>query len=141
MKNEANPTVKSNRSVPTRLIVMSVIGVIVVGLSGGFFAICSAIGSGVRTVSAEALQEQTGDNVLALIAYVESEKHTLKERNRAVWALGQLGDPRALTVLKKYYTGPPCDHEHALCQKELSKAINLCKGGTNITAIFWRNKK
>ena len=129
-------------AVSTRFILISCMVVLVVSISlAGFFAICSAIGSGVRSVSTEALEGQSGDRVLALIAFVESEKHPLKERNRAVWALGRLGDPRALPVLEKYYTGAPCDHEHALCQGELSKAIRLCKGGTNITAFFWRRSE
>ena len=121
-----------------RLIVTSAACLVLI--LGGFLAICAAIGSGVRSVSAEAVQEQPGDQVLALMAYVESEKHSLRERNHAVWALGQLGDPRALSVLNRYFTGAPCDHEHTLCQYELSKAIRLCKGGTNITALFWRGR-
>ena len=122
-----------------RLIVTSAVCLVLI--LGGFLAICAAIGSGVRSISAEAVQEQPGDQVLALMAYVESEKHSLSERNHAVWALGHLGDPRALSVLNRYFTGAPCDHEHALCQYELSKAIRLCKGGTNITALFWRGRR
>jgi hypothetical protein len=98
------------------------------------------IGSGVRSISAEALQHHPGDRVPALMAYVESDEHSLADRNRAVWALGQLGDPGALPVLQKHWTGRPCDHEHELCQKELEKAITLCRGGKNVTAIFWRGR-
>jgi len=122
-----------------RLIAISTVCIVL--MLAGFVAICSAIGSGVRSVSAEAVQELPGDQIPALMTYVESPKHSFRERNRAVWALGQLGDPRALPVLNRYFTGAPCDHEHALCQYELSKAIRLCKGGTNITAFFWRGHR
>ncbi len=140
MKNETNDAAaKKQTALPIRFIWISCAVVVVLGLVfAGFLALCSAIGSAVRNISAEALQERSGDRVLALMTYVGSNKHSLRERNHAVWALGQLGDRRALEVLEKYYTGGPCDHKHALCQKELQKAIDLCKGGTNISAYFWR---
>ncbi|HSK09668.1 MAG TPA: hypothetical protein VK911_08830 [Vicinamibacterales bacterium] len=78
--------------------------------------------------AALAMREHPGDEVEALIAYVESDTHSLLERNRAVWALGQLRDRRALPVLEKHYTGEPCDHGRFLCQHELQKAIKLSRG-------------
>lgn len=96
------------------------------------------IASGVHAASEAALLEQPGDRVLALMAYVESPKHTLRERNRAVWALGQLGDARALAVLETNFTGKDCDHARALCQYELTKAIRLCRGAANVAAAVWR---
>jgi hypothetical protein len=103
-----------------------------------YVVISLVIGSGVRSVGAAALGEQPGDRVAAIMAYADAPAHSLKDRNRAVWALGQLGDPRALPVLEKYYTGQPCDHDRALCQYELKKAIKLCRGGTNLSAFVWR---
>ena len=108
-----------------------------VGL-GAVWLIGLSIGSAVHAASEAALLEQPGDRVLALMAYVESPKHTLRDRNRAVWALGQLGDARALPVLETNFTGRDCDHERALCQYELRKAIRLCRGGTNVAAVAWR---
>jgi hypothetical protein len=63
---------------------------------------CWNIASGIREISAKATQQYPGDRVEALIAYMQPEKHGLRERNRAVWALGQIGDKRALSVLEKY---------------------------------------
>jgi len=96
------------------------------------------VGSGVRDISAAALGGQPGDRISALMAYVETPTHSLQERNRAVWALGQLGDPRALPVLERCFTGESCDHERALCQYELKKAIRLCRGAANLSALVWR---
>jgi len=70
-----------------------------------------------------------GDDVGALIAYMNSPEHSLQERNHAVWTLGRLRDTRALPALRAFYTGEPCDHDRDLCQYELNKAIRLC-GGT-----------
>ena len=74
-----------------------------------------------------AQREFEGDEVQALMALVQSERHSLSERNQAVWALGQLRDARALSVLEKYYYGGPCNHARFICQRELEKAIDGCR--------------
>jgi hypothetical protein len=85
------------------------------------------ISSGVHAATEAALHDHPGDRVQALIAYVDSTNHTLRDRNRAAWALGRMGDPRALPVLQKHLTGQKCDHNRFLCQYELRKAIRLCR--------------
>ena len=99
-----------------------------------FVWICFDIRSSVKDISAKAVQEYSGDRVEALISYMQSEKYSLRDRNRAVWALGQIGDRRALSVLEKYHSGEDCDHNKYLCLHEINKAINLCKGGLNLTS-------
>jgi len=110
-------------------ILFCMVGVLVM-----FAGVCFSIRSAVKEMSAEATKEYPGDRVEALIAYVSSENHSLKKRNRAVWALGQIGDKSALAVLESFYTGGECDHEKHLCQRELRHAIYGCKGGLNLTA-------
>ena len=73
---------------------------------------------------------ESRDPVAALMTFVQSDSHSLKERNSAVWALGQARDRRALPILHMYYTGAACDHSRKLCQYELKKAIKLCSGET-----------
>lgn len=104
-----------------------------------FVAVSWAVGSGVRAARDAAVEVHAGDQVVALVAFVETPTHSLQERNRAIWALGQLGDSRALPVLEKHFTGGPCDHQRALCQLELGKALKLCRGGTNLPALVWRH--
>lgn len=104
-----------------------------------FLSICVVIGSGVHSVSSMAAREYPGDKVAALMALVESEEHSVRDRDRAVWALGQLGNSRALVVLQKYYRGEESDEEGELSQYELKKAIALCSGSTNIGAYIWRH--
>lgn len=99
-----------------------------------FVLICCSIRSGVRDISAEATKQYPGDRVEALISYVQNKNNSLRKRDLAVWALGQIGDQRALPTLEKSYTSGPCDHDSRLCQGELQKAIKLCKGGVNATA-------
>ena len=63
--------------------------------------ICPAV-----TDFSETAQAQfPGKRIEALMAMVDCESCSLRDRNNAVWALGQLDDARALPVLEKYYTG------------------------------------
>ena len=107
-------------------------------LLAAFVAISLVIGVDVRAVARAAMEQHGGKAVEALMACVDDPRQSLVERNRAIWALGQLGDPRALPVLLKHYSGQMCDHAIGLCQRELRKAIKLTTGGVNITALIWR---
>lgn len=109
-----------------------------------FFVICCTwIGYDVKSKCQDAKAEYSGDCPEALISLLNDENRGFKARNSAIWALGQLGDSRALPVLQSYYTGNIPDREplaKVISQYELKKAINLASGGINITAIFWRYK-
>src|SRR4030042_6144564 len=99
---------------------------------------CLAIGTGVDDVLEKARGGFSGKDTNALVAMMNSNDITLKDRNLAVWALGQLGDPRALPSLEDLVTGGPCDHAAGGCQHELRKAIRQCRGGVNITRWAWK---
>jgi len=107
-----------------------------------FVVTASWIGFTVKSECRNARTRYGGTCVEALMALVDDDGRDFRSRNRAVWALGQLGDGRALPVLKKYYTGrvparEPIDR--MMSQRELKKAIRLAAGGLNITAFVWRN--
>jgi len=108
-----------------------------------FFVItCTCIGYSVKYHCYQAKQKYSGDRVEALIAMLNDESQSFGDRNSAIWALGQLGDERALPVLQSYYTGDIPDREPwhgVVSQYELEKAINLTSGGLNISAFIWRN--
>jgi hypothetical protein len=115
-----------------------------IGFSIGmlFFVVtCTLIGYEVKNVCADARAEYTGDCVEALIAKLNDESSSYRSRNSAIWALGQLGDARALPVLEIYYTGDIPEREpldESISQHELKKAINLAGGGLNLTVWAWR---
>lgn len=105
------------------------------GLAAVIVAAYAAFASAIWWVQADAhavgrraMQQFQGDEVEALTAMVLSENHSLAERNRAVHALGQVGDSRALPALHRFYTGAACNHARFLCQRELEKAIAGCTG-------------
>jgi len=91
-----------------------------------------------------ATRQYPGDKVDALTMSVRTEPygynaHRYDTNNRLVWALGQLGDRRALPFLQSLVTGEPCDHETNLCQGEIAKAIAKLEGGEfNLPAFLWR---
>jgi hypothetical protein len=106
----------------------------------GYFVICFSIGHGVRSVVSDASALYPGDPVSSLMALATSEDAPLKDRDRAIWALGQLGSARALPALYSLETGETCNHETAPCQHELNKAITACSSRSpNLGAWVWRH--
>ncbi len=94
---------------------------------GGWAFVFADIRAGVTSAATSAMTRYPGDRVEALSALVDCENCSLSDRNHAIWALGQLRDARALTVLERHYTGGPCNHSVDLCQYELQKAIKAIR--------------
>jgi hypothetical protein len=118
------------------LSVAFIIGVFLVLLS------FNIIGYGVKERCHLAQEKYSGDCVQALVQYLEDEDNPFRGRNSAIWALGQLGDARALPALERLYTGdiPPRESlSQTISQYELKKAIKLING-FNATAFFWRDE-
>ena len=94
----------------------------------GACAVLVSIDRGVRGYAGDAqrLHPHPGDDGAALLALLADESRSFRERNHAVWALGRRREARALPALQAAYHGGPCDHERALCQRELAKAIRRC---------------
>jgi len=105
-----------------------------------FFASASWIGYSVADRCAQAEGKYGQDCVMSLTAQLSDEAMSMEKRNEAIWALGQMGDKRALPVLKSYYTSRTnhCDRQNELCQYELGKAIRLIESGFNLTHFVWQ---
>ena len=107
-----------------------------------FFVIAVTwIGHDVKSQCAAARSDYGGDCVEALVSLVQDESRGYRNRNNAVWALGQLGDSRANAPLQSLYTGviPPREPLDAgISQYELRKAVDLTGGGANPMAVLWR---
>lgn len=106
-----------------------------------FFVTCSWIGYDVKKQCHDATKDYGGDCVESLTQLLNDEDRSFHERNSAIWALGQLGDSRALPILQSYYTGNIPDREpldETISQYELKKAVNLTSGGFNMGAWVWR---
>jgi hypothetical protein len=106
-----------------------------------FVVMVSWIGYEVKQQCRQARTAYGGDCVAALANLLEDESRSFRDRNEAVWALGRLGDQRALPALERYYTGRILSREsldHTLSQYELRKAVNLSAGGGSPMAWLWR---
>lgn len=107
----------------------------------GFVIICTWIGYEVKRACLAATRQFSGDCVDALRLVVTDDHQGFRTRNTAIWALGELGDDRALPTLQSIYTGVIPDREPLdtmISQYELKKAIALVQGGPNLTAFVWR---
>jgi hypothetical protein len=105
----------------------------------GFFGLGLLIGHGVRDALFVAQRRFPGDPVTALMTMAVAEDQVLSVRNHSIWALGQIGTPEALPTLRSLVTDANCDHAHAVCQKEVKKAVEACSGEVNIGAFIWRH--
>ena len=99
--------------------------------------ICWTIFLDVKKVCNKATREFKGDTIESLTELLNSDINSYEEKNDAIWALGQIGDPKALPLLEKFYTGNPCEkpcrRNQSICQREVSKAIQTCKGAFSAT--------
>jgi len=92
-----------------------------------------------------ARQDFPGDDVEALIALMESNETSFRDKNRAIWALGQLGDKRALPVLNKLDTDeiqePPYDANSYIVQYTVEKAIKQINSEFILTRWMYGRSK
>ena len=77
----------------------------------------------VRSVSQTAQAQFAGQRIEALMSMVDCESCGRQDRNDAVWALGQLDDPRALPVLERYFAGTKGHQPSNLSQDRLRIAL------------------
>jgi hypothetical protein len=97
---------------------------------------------GVRDICNTATRQFPGDNVEALMALVESDMASFRDKNSAIWALGQIGDKRALPLLQKLRTGKiqqkPYDSSKYIVQYTVEKAIRHCESTFIVTRWMYR---
>lgn len=77
--------------------------------------------------------------VMALLLFAESDAHEPSARNQAVWALGELRDPQALTGLQRLLMQVLAEPLPILSERELKKAIGKVRG--DVSDPFWLLKK
>lgn len=83
-----------------------------------------------------AISVYPGDKIQALINVIKNENTCTKDKPRALWALGQLGDRKALSYLLDNFDGI---EETDICIYEAQFAIEKIKNETfNLPAFLWR---
>jgi len=80
----------------------------------------------------------------SLIAFAKSDDNSFREKNSAIWALGQIADKSALPFLnglKNSLQGQKrCNSSKYLCRYEIEKAVRWCEEG-NVTSWMYRNRE
>jgi hypothetical protein len=83
---------------------------------------------GVKDITYQAKSKFGNDNVQALISLANSNEFSFKLRNRAIWALGQIGDKRALPTLNRLNSKIPQTKQqnpnNELVRYTIEKSIN-----------------
>jgi hypothetical protein len=108
------------------------------------FMLCFWIEVQLKDICTMATAKYPGDKVEALMKFVDTEETSYRAdiyraNNHAFWALGQLGDKRALPFLKGLVTGEACEHNTNLCQGEIKKAIDKLEiDEFNLPKYLWR---
>lgn len=72
------------------------------------------------------------DCIDSLVNVLDADDTTFKQKNDAIWVLGQMADKRSLPVLKNLYTGKIPEREpldKTVSQYELKKAIRWIEEG------------
>jgi len=98
--------------------------------------------SSVKGKCLSAMEEFQKDCVESWIEVIKSDSHSFKEKNGAVWAMGQIADKKALPFLESLSETTsfkePCKLNEDICGFEVRKAIKWCTKG-NITSWMYKN--
>ena len=125
-----------------RKIILSVILIGLAALIILFAISLLMIYSGVESICEIASNKFETDNVESLISLIESDEFSFKQKNKAIWALGQIGDRRALPLLQKLDTDEiqkkPLDSDKYLVQYSVEKAIRQINSDFIITRWMYR---
>lgn len=102
------------------------------------------IHKGVKEITVIAKNRYNENSVNSLIEFVKSDGNSFKDRNKAIWALGQLADKKALAFLeskqKEGWKGEKEDLHKTLSQYEINKALCWGREG-NLTSWMYKNRK
>ncbi len=122
-------------------IVLVSISVIFLIILASVMFLYAVIYKEVRSTCIKAQVEYKTNCVDSLIYVLESDEKSAKEKNDAIWALGQIADQRGLLVLKKLYTGDIPDREpldQVVSQYEIKKAIHWIENGNWTSWMYFQ---
>jgi hypothetical protein len=92
--------------------------------------------SQVQEICKMAVSVYPGDNIQALINVIKNENTCTRDKSKALWALGQLGDKKALPYLIENFNGI---EETDICIYEAQFAIEKIKNESfNLPGFLWR---
>jgi hypothetical protein len=122
-------------------IALAVIIIMLLAVIGGVFSIYYTVWK-----TCDLAKEKYGGKCqTALVAALEDENASPKEKNDAIWALGQMADSESLAALEKIYVGKVPEGREPLndvvSQYEIEKAIRWVKNGNATSWMYGSLKK
>ncbi|MBN2088194.1 HEAT repeat domain-containing protein [candidate division KSB1 bacterium] len=116
---------------------LAVLFVLIVVFAGASYIIINEV----ETICFKTQKMFPGDAVESLTSALKSENLSIREKNQVIWALGEIGDKRAIPVLRTLETGEmcdkPCDTNQKICQYGIRKSIRFCEG-INVIRPVWQ---
>ena len=117
-------------------IILAVIIFVVLVVASGFFSLFYTV----RKTCNLAKEKHGGKCQTALVSVLEDENAIPKEKNDAIWALGQMAEPESLSALEKIYAGKVPEGREPLnevvSQYEIEKAIRWVKNGNVFSWMY-----
>jgi hypothetical protein len=117
-------------------IILAIIILGVLAVASGFFSLFYTV----RKTCNSAKEKHQGKCQTALVLVLEDEKATPKEKNDAIWALGQMAEPESLSALENIYAGKVPEGREPLnevvSQYEIEKAIRWVKNGNSTSWMY-----
>ncbi|HKZ34256.1 MAG TPA: hypothetical protein VJ179_00090 [Patescibacteria group bacterium] len=124
------------------LLIVSLLGLFIISVI--FLYSLYLIRKDVKTACLKAKTAYQKDCVESLIQVIQSGESSYREKNTAVWALGQIADKKALPFLSILEASLPkqerCTYDEFICTYEVQKAIKWCTQG-NVTSWMYRNRE
>jgi len=115
-----------------RIVIIVLASLGACGVVGVYVWIATAVDGNID----RAQQKYGGSAEDALIAYLLDSENSARDRTHiAVWTLGKIQSEKAVPILEQLYENDPdgetCygNHDSAICQYELFKAIDLIRSG------------
>lgn len=93
----------------------------------------------VRDICGKAQKEYKSDCTSSLLKILDSSDKSIKEKNDAIWAMGQLADKRALSKLEYMFVADYPEKEpldEVISNYEIEKAIRWIQNG-NLTSWMY----
>lgn len=122
-------------------IIIILVSIVVLVIASGFFWIYLTVS---KTCDS-AKEKHGGKCQKALVKVLEDEKASPREKNDAIWALGQMAESESLSALEKIYVGKVPEGRESLdkvvSQYEIEKAIRWVKNGNWTSWMYGRLKE
>lgn len=117
-------------------IILGVIIIAALVVLSGFFWIFYTV----KKTCDLAKEKHGGKCQEAVVKVIGDEKSGPREKNDAIWALGQLAEPESLAALENIYSGKVPEGREPLdevvSQYEIEKAIRWCKNGNATSWMY-----